>query len=357
MDSAIPKIYLPPLFSEKRIVPIFYSHFKDLLKESNLLFLDERLETYVYDFEIVETADLADIIMLPNFFKKIGKKEAEYITLQQTIADGLHKPFVLCIFGDLNHFVTWPGGTVVRNSQYKWLQRKNEIMAPAFCKDLCPSGDIVLRKKSDIPIVSFCGFAAIEGLSRNVRYHMKNLFWDMLSYGTGNLRYQAFKQGIYFRRKALRFLEASPLIESRFIIRDFFSSHQHTAKLSAEVLGREFKDSIINSDFVLTPKGDGNFSNRFFETLSAGRIPILIDTECVLPKEDMIDYSKAIIRIPFTEIDTLPERISSIYAGMTPQEFEGMQKAARRIFVDHLRYDSFFNDLFRTLAHSARVSS
>ena len=38
-------------------------------------------------------------------------------------------------------------------------------------------------------------------------------------------------------------------------------------------------------------RGAGNFSYRFYETLMMGRIPIFIDTDCVLPFEELINFS------------------------------------------------------------------
>lgn len=45
---------------------------------------------------------------------------------------------------------------------------------------------------------------------------------------------------------------------------------------------------IQNADFILSVKGDGSFFCRFYEALSLGRIPFFIDTDCILPFENMI---------------------------------------------------------------------
>lgn len=351
MNSSIipPKIYLPPLFSEKNIVPFFYQHFKEHFQSTRHLFMDERLGEYNYNVKIVKKIQDADIVVLPNSFKKIGDVERAYIHREEKIARDARKPFVICIFGDLAHYVAWPGAIVLRNSHYRFLIQPNEIMVPAFAKDLNPSGEIILRNKSKLPTVSFCGFAALDGFSKKIKYHIKNIYWNIYSYVTFNPKYRAFKQGIYYRRKSLRILQKSTLIRTHFIIRDFFSSHKDTVKLSPDILAKEFLNSIVNSDFVLTPKGDGNFSNRFFETLSLGRIPVLIDTECILPLENVIDYSKIIVRVPARDISKLPNIISDFYNKLNNDEFVETQKNARKVFETYLRYDSFFNRLFSDL--------
>jgi hypothetical protein len=54
----------------------------------------------------------------------------------------------------------------------------------------------------------------------------------------------------------------------------------------------EFVNNMKYSEFSFCPRGTGNFSTRFYEALHNGRIPVLIDTDTVLPFEKHIDYSK-----------------------------------------------------------------
>jgi len=56
-------------------------------------------------------------------------------------------------------------------------------------------------------------------------------------------------------------------------------------------------DLIENSKFVLCPRGQGLNSIRFFEAISAGRIPILISNDTKLPLSNIIDWSDIIIQL------------------------------------------------------------
>lgn len=49
------------------------------------------------------------------------------------------------------------------------------------------------------------------------------------------------------------------------------------------VARKEYFENISNNIFTLCHRGAGNFSYRFYETLMMGRIPVLIDTDCVFP--------------------------------------------------------------------------
>jgi hypothetical protein len=66
-------------------------------------------------------------------------------------------------------------------------------------------------------------------------------------------------------------------------------------------------ENYLTSEFCFCPRGSGNFSIRFYETLYYGRIPVIIDTDIMLPFENLIDWNKYII-ISKT-IEELPEKI------------------------------------------------
>lgn len=59
---------------------------------------------------------------------------------------------------------------------------------------------------------------------------------------------------------------------------------------------KEYKNEFINnmkySEFCFCPRGTGNFSLRFYEALHNGRIPILLNTDTLLPNENQIDYKQ-----------------------------------------------------------------
>ena len=53
--------------------------------------------------------------------------------------------------------------------------------------------------------------------------------------------------------------------------------------------------------YCLSPGGFAPWSYRFFESIAAGCIPVLFDDESSrvrLPFEDLIDYSRFVVRIP-----------------------------------------------------------
>ncbi len=64
---------------------------------------------------------------------------------------------------------------------------------------------------------------------------------------------------------------------------------------------REYYTNMRNSSFTLCMRGGGNFSYRFYEALSFGRVPILVDTDMELPNERAIAWDDHIIRITYRD--------------------------------------------------------
>ena len=71
----------------------------------------------------------------------------------------------------------------------------------------------------------------------------------------------------------------------------------------------EYAKNILQSKFVLCPKGNGISSYRFFEVMEAGRVPVLLSDTYVLP-EIPYDWDDLIIRIKENEVHNLEQIIT-----------------------------------------------
>ena len=87
--------------------------------------------------------------------------------------------------------------------------------------------------------------------------------------------------------------------------------------------------SIDDSRFVLCPRGVGLNSIRFYETIAAGRIPVLISDHCKLPK--FIDWSRLIIRVPEKNISNIENMIKLF---MFQNDLEKISLKLKKIWVD-----------------------
>lgn len=72
----------------------------------------------------------------------------------------------------------------------------------------------------------------------------------------------------------------------------------------------EYQDILVRSRFALCPRGTGASTIRFWESLQAGAIPVLISDSMRLP--DYFDWDKCIVRVKETDVHLIPEILSKI---------------------------------------------
>lgn len=140
------------------------------------------------------------------------------------------------------------------------------------------------------------------------------------------------------RKEALEELKKSDIELNHEEVFSFFQNPSVDKKQ-----GRlKFLNNLQNNTFILCPRGCGNFSYRFYETMCYGRIPIFIDTDSVLPFEDLIDYKKEIVFVDEKELNSLPDRIKEYCKNNNLLE---MQKRCREIWEKYLSPQGFINSI------------
>lgn len=342
----VTKLFIAPRLADGRDIFLLES-FNRQFGADNTLFNTDLPDDFTYRHLafVAEPAE-ADYILVPHGIKKLDKKTSDYLAKVRHLAKESDKKVVVFVGGDLSSGVFIDDMIVFKGSQYKHLQRVNEIIVPPFVEDLGAKYDWQIRSKSAKPVVGFCGWSDFVGLIERLKYWLKNFLIDLEVFLTRDSLRSVFKKGLFFRRRAIDLVKNSLLVDTNIIVRRTFSGNLKTASTSIDQLRIEYINNIKNSDFVLAPKGDGNFSLRFYETLAMGRIPILIDTDCALPLGRFLPYDQVMVRVPYQEINNLDVIVSGLYSSWSPEDFVAKQQAARNFFRDNLRYDSFFNLLF-----------
>lgn len=244
-------------------------------------------------FVELTSPEKADIFVYP---KKLDTGIDKYINLAKH-----YNKKVYSFYNDDNSssIQNFENLVLFRTSLYASKQKENEYAMPAWSQDLFVSGKAVRIKKTK-PVVSFCGY---------------------ISHG--------------IRGESLNVLSGNPYIDKNFIIRDaFWGGTPHNKDIRDE-----YVNSIVDSDFVLCCRGAGNFSYRLYETLSCGRIPIIIDTDCVYPCKDKINWPG--ISIFITDLKYLNDKINMFWSTITKDEYISLQKHIRKIYENYIAPDGF----------------
>ena len=80
-----------------------------------------------------------------------------------------------------------------------------------------------------------------------------------------------------------------------------------------------------------------------------GRIPLFVDTECVLPFDAMVDWPSRMAWIAFEELDTMPGRLVAFDAALDAAGRAELQANARTTWTRWLSPEGFFTTLAETL--------
>ena len=98
--------------------------------------------------------------------------------------------------------------------------------------------------------------------------------------------------------------------------------------------------NMQQSPFNLCTRCNGNFSMRFYQTLSCGRIPVFTDTDIELPFSDVIDYNSFCVFDK--DRSNLLTKILNIY---NTRDIVEMQNLAYQTYQNYFSFEEYPNKL------------
>ena len=99
-----------------------------------------------------------------------------------------------------------------------------------------------------------------------------------------------------------------------------------------------YQEVLMRSRFVLCPRGRGTSSMRLYETLAAGRVPVIISDEWVAPRGP--EWEACSLRWPEGRIEGLIEALEE-----REQDWPAMSAVARREHAEYFAGDVAFHRL------------
>lgn len=305
------------------------------------------------DFSITTNLEEAEVILLPmswNYYYLNGK----LVSIRRKLDEikGFHKPVCIVMTGDYGYPFPWPDVWVLRQSGMKKKLKENHLGMPVFIQDplkrLYQQSHIFLRSYQDVPTVGFCGQA-----SGNKITACREVFRTFLKMVSHHLSlYKPSAQPIQStnlkRFRLLERLASSIKVKTNFIIRKKHGGGIHFGR-EGSVLEKEFFDNMVAVDYVLCYRGAGNFSVRFYETLAMGRIPIFVNTDCMLPLEQEINWKRHVVWVEANESHKIVDKVLAFHENLNPVTFEALQKANRELWETKLQLRGYFETLLPSL--------
>lgn len=226
-----------------------------------------------------------------NFSQKVLWAEEAEILMHNT--DKLKDQIHFAVFD--NSLIDLPDEIIAfQCSIQKSLQKKTQFSLPYSFERFDEKFDVI--KSGDQPSIGFCGYYIVNTKRRDTLFHLqrdKNL--------NTNFIWRLFDNG-----------------------RDV---DQDTAK-------KEFTENMKSNAFNVCMSGAGNFSIRFYQTLSCGRVPVLVDTDCAFPFDDVLDYSEFCIIAENNE-----DLSNQILRKWNDGSYLDMQNRAYEVYQDYFHLD------------------
>jgi hypothetical protein len=203
-------------------------------------------------------------------------------------------------------------------------------------KRIYGTDEIQVRKKQTLPVVGFCGHATLSK-SKRVKESLKFL-WENIKRGLRNpIRkdWEPVFPSAYHRATLMGLLEKSSKVKTNFVYRQHYRAGAITQE-ERERTTLEYYDNIRSSDYVVCLRGGGNFSVRLYETLMMGRIPVFVNTDCLLPFPDQIDWRNHVVWVEWRDRNTIADAISRFHNSLSNEDFIKFQYRNRAMWQERM---------------------
>jgi len=330
--------------SGKHVVMLypFYGLINDPIGDKDEGRFDAYAKSGVKYFSLTSCLQESDVVVLPYEWKSEKQWKSKYkiyVEDANRIAEEARrygKRLIIFFNNDSEEVVPVKNSIIFRTSFTRSKRRKNEFAIPGWSVDFLSryrGGDLSIRKKSEVPTVGYCGY--VDYVQKNIK--------NIVLYKIRTIRWYSQNIGVSIRGTAVRTLLQDGRINTNFIYREKFGG----------LMGNEARDEYVNnifdSDYLLVARGAGNFSYRFYEILSCGRIPIFIDTDCVLPFDHIIDWKKYCVWIDSKDLMMIGDKVLKFHDNISGKDYEELQCSVRTLYERWICPVGFYDNLWRCL--------
>jgi hypothetical protein len=317
-------------------------------------YADELIEHGPGFLELTELPE-ADVAVFPLAGRLLLKHEdgLERARAFADLARGAGKPAVF-FYDHSDSLGPFPveDAIVVRPSLHRTRRTAQEFALPGFHDDLSRQvgGELPVRRRRDRPVVSFCGSVfrdtravTVAARARRIAGNARRTMWRLQG---------RHEEDLFVRAQAVDALGAQDAVDTSIVARDAGdgSAWLTSDDGSWERARAEFVQNVVESDYVLAARGDGNWSVRFYEALSLGRIPVVVDTDLVLPYDFLLPWRDLCVWVDRRDVGTIGEQVLAFHERLSDADFVELQHECRRLWEEYLSPLGFFRNFHLHLA-------
>lgn len=314
-------------------------------------YLYKKNETLLAYYEIVQDISEADYVALPIAVEYLfaSQDKAYFNHFLQKVHEH-NKKVLVFTSGDVGKTIHDENVITIRLGGFKSKFPCQTFIMPPFIEDPLLKMDLSfsLLKHQEQPTIGFVGHSA-SGIKKWIKEFLifvKGLVKRIIKKDYTD--FQSFYPSSLKRHQLLMELKNKTQIKTDFIFREKYraglNSDQDRKKTTAE-----FFKNIEQNPYTFCMRGGGNFSVRFYETLAMGRIPLLVDTDCKLPFENIIDWDKHIVKIEESNFGAVENEILKFHNRFEEKEFEAVLKENRKLWEEYFTKEGYFISLYHEL--------
>lgn len=284
--------------------------------------------------DLIEAVDVdqADLLVYPT-----AVTTSSYDNACETVAQfGSKTPCLMFAMGDSTRSTERRNTIVYRDSILRSQRREHEFSLPAFVADTLEGqeSDVLQPKaKPDHATIGFCGYVGTARGRFAYRLMGRHQKW----------------LGLHLRNKAVNTLLDSANVRANCKAKTRFRGGSNGSAEQERRIRTEFLDNLFENDYALCLRGNGNFSYRFYEAMSAGRIPVFVDTDCLMPLEESIPYREIGVWLTVDQIPQIGDVLAKFHDALSDDQFNFLRLENRRIWKEKLSTISFHREMLKSL--------
>lgn len=302
--------------------------------------LREQFGDYYLHYEQTDKLEDADFAYLPmsmEYYLLNGKKSQMLEFIHKAKESGT--PIVTQTNGDFGVKPPVKDVIVLCQNGYQSKRLPHQYALPSIFSDPLKKyygrEEIVIREKGEKPVIGFDGLGSVSyakiaiDFTRTALHNLKSRLG--LTPFVSNMLYPS----VLLRMRCLEKISKDKRLIANFNIRNKYKAGAINPQ-DGDRKTREFFENMMTSDYVLCIRGLGNFSKRLYETLAMGRIPVFVNTDCILPFDNFIDWHKYCVWVEQNEISHIGDILTNFHRSLSDEQFEQLQKDCRKLWENHL---------------------
>jgi hypothetical protein len=268
------------------------------------------------------------------------------------LAQKYDKPLIIDATSDSDVLIDIPNAYILRCGLYKSLKQPFETECPFWSnyRTKAKLDALEISSKPQKPTVGFCGTtASIGNLSNITKLFIPNaIAIVLLSQGKRSAQIDIrVREGmsLKLRETAMKLLALDQRLDTNFALTNNYQSYYCKDENNRVTLENLFIDNTRKADYILCVRGTGNYSGRFYMALNAGKIPIVVDTDIVIPFEDKLH----LVKVPLNSLNKIGDIVLEHFEKTTESEFKEIKALNRQVYHQFLAPEKFFPDFINNI--------